>query len=128
MPNHPEDLRYSKEHEWVRMEADGIAVIGITYFAQDQLGEVVFISLPKQGAQPQQNSKMGEIESVKTISDLFSPVSGEVTEVNKQGIDNPEWVNEDPYGRGWLIKIRISGEEQLQSLLSGDEYEKYIAG
>ena len=127
MSDHPSDLRYTKEHEWVRMEDDGTATIGITYFAQDQLGDVVYLVLPKVGSPVEKDSKMGEVESVKSISDLFVPVSGEVLETNKDAIDHPERINEDPHGKGWLIKIRLSDEEELQRLLSADEYEQTIA-
>ena len=127
MSDHPSDLRYTKEHEWVRLEDDGTATIGITYFAQDQLGDVVYLVLPKVGSAVVKDSKMGEVESVKSISDLFVPISGEVLETNKDAIDYPERINEDPHGKGWLIKIRLSDEEELQRLLSADEYEQTIA-
>ena len=127
MSDHPNDLRYTKEHEWVRMEGDGTATIGITYFAQDQLGDVVYMVLPKVGSTVAKDSKMGEVESVKSISDLFVPVSGEVLEINKDAIDHPERVNEDPHGKGWMIKVRLSDENELQGLMSADEYEQTIA-
>jgi len=127
MSDHPSDLRYTKEHEWVRMESDGTATIGITYFAQDQLGDVVYMVLPKVGSTVAKDSKMGEVESVKSISDLFVPVSGEVLEINKDVIDHPERVNEDPHGKGWMVKVRLSNEEELQRLMSADEYEQTIA-
>lgn len=127
MSDHPSNLRYTKEHEWVRMEDDGTATVGITYFAQDQLGDVVYLVLPKVGSTVEKDSKIGEVESVKSISDLFVPVSGEVLETNKDAIDHPERVNEDPHGNGWLIKVRLSNEEELQRLMSADEYEQTIA-
>ena len=125
MPN-PSDLRYSKEHEWVRVE-EGVGTVGITDYAQDQLGDIVYLDLPKVGTQVGQLAKLGEIESVKAVSDLFSPVSGEVTEVNQEAVDAPELVNRDPYGAGWLIRLRLSDPAELEGLLSVEEYEKLLA-
>ncbi len=124
--NIPADLRYSKEHEWVRVE-DGIGVIGITDYAQDQLGDIVYLDLPEAGATVAQYEKMGEIESVKAVSDLFSPVSGEVVEVNAEATDAPELVNNEPYGRGWLIKVRLRDPNEVASLLTAEAYEALIA-
>lgn len=122
----PGDLRYSKEHEWVRLE-DGLATIGITDFAQDQLGDIVFLDLPEPGASFEQFAKIGEIESVKSVSELFTPVGGEVTEMNQAAVDQPEIVNQEPYGAGWLIRLRVEDPAQLDNLLSAEEYEALVA-
>ena len=127
MSEHPSDLRYTKEHEWVRMEDDGTATIGITFFAQDQLGDVVYLVLPKVGSSVEKGSKIGEVESVKSISDLFVPLSGEVLEINNDAIDHPERINEAPHDAGWLIKVKPSNEDELTTLLSSDEYDQAIA-
>ena len=124
--NTPADLRYSKEHEWVRVE-DGAGTIGITDYAQDQLGDIVYLDLPAVGTSVTQCDKLGEIESVKAVSDLFSPVGGEVVEVNQAVVDQPELVNTEPYGRGWLIKVRLTDASELEKLLSADQYEALIA-
>ena len=122
----PTDLRYSTEHEWVRVD-DDIGTIGITDYAQDQLGDIVYLDLPAAGAALNQVDKMGEIESVKAVSDLFSPVTGEVLEVNQESVDAPELVNQEPYGRGWLIKVRLSDAGELDGLLSPQAYEELLA-
>ncbi|MFN8558607.1 MAG: glycine cleavage system protein GcvH [Dehalococcoidia bacterium] len=127
MPEVPGDLKYSKEHEWVRVEDEAIAVIGITDFAQDQLGDVVYIDVPTPGAAVRQYQKMGEIESVKSVSDLYSPVSGEVVERNDAALDAPEVVNTAPYGDGWLLRVRLTDTAELNTLLSGDEYAALTA-
>jgi glycine cleavage system H protein len=121
----PADLRYSKDHEWVRVDGDTGAV-GITDYAQDQLGDIVYLDLPAVGASIVQHEKMGEIESVKAVSDLFSPVSGEVVEVNQEAVDAPELLNQEPYGRGWLLKVRLRDAGELDSLLSAQAYEALI--
>ncbi|SVC28781.1 uncharacterized protein METZ01_LOCUS281635, partial [marine metagenome] len=113
MSDHPIDLKYTAEHEWVRAEIDGTVTIGITFFAQDQLGDVVYLVLPDVGASIEKGSKMGEVESVKSISDLFVPVSGEVLEINNDAIDHPERINEDPHGAGWMIKVKLFDEAEL---------------
>lgn len=123
--NIPTDLGFSQEHEWVRAEGD-IATIGVTDYAQDQLGDIVYLDLPSPGDSLSQGGKMGEIESVKAVSDLFSPVSGEVLEVNQAAIDAPELVNEEPYGRGWLVKLRLSDPAQMDNLLSAEAYDELI--
>ena len=123
--NFPSDLRYSKEHEWVRAEGD-TATVGITDYAQDQLGDIVYLDLPAAGASVTQLEKLGEIESVKAVSDLYSPVSGEVVEVNQEAIDSPELVNNDAYGRGWLIKVRMSDASELDKLLTAQAYEELV--
>lgn len=122
---YPQDLLYTKEHEWVRTE-DGVAVVGVTDYAQDQLGDVVYVDLPAVGARVVQFEKMGEIESVKTVSDLYSPVSGEVVEVNDEVRDHPERVNEDPYGAGWLIRVRMDRPDELEQLLVAPDYAAYV--
>lgn len=127
MADVPGDLKYSKEHEWVRVEDGGIASIGITDFAQDQLGDVVYLDLPEEGAAVRQFEKFGEVESVKSVSDLFSPISGEVMERNEATIEVPEQVNASPYGEGWLLKIRMENPAELEHLLSASEYEQLIA-
>jgi len=118
----PAGLKYSREHEWVRVEGE-IGIIGITDFAQDQLGDIVYLDLPKIGARLEQFAKIGEIESVKSVSELFTPIGGEVTEVNQAAIDEPEVVNKAPYGDGWLLRLRIADSTQLDALLSADEYD-----
>jgi len=121
----PSDLRYTKEHEWVRVEGD-TGTIGITDYAQDQLGDVVYLDLPAAGASVSQHEKMGEIESVKAVSDLYSPVSGEITEVNQEAVDSPELVNNDAYGRGWMIKVRLANPSDVDALMPADEYEAFV--
>lgn len=118
----PGDLRYTEEHEWVRLEGGGVARVGITAFAAESLGDVVFVELPDVGASVEQFGKMGEVESVKAVSDLYSPVSGTVAERNEGAIDSPELVNDSPYGDGWMLVVRLSGEGQLDALMGADEY------
>ena len=118
----PGDLQYTKSHEWVRVE-DGVATVGITDHAQDELGDVVFVELPEQGATLAPGDSFGAVESVKAVSDLYSPVGGEVVEVNSALEDSPEKINEDPYGEGWILKLQISGEGDL---LSAADYEKLL--
>ena len=122
----PTDLRYTSEHEWVRAE-DDIATVGITDYAQDQLGDVVYLDLPAVGATLVQYEKMGEIESVKAVSDLFAPLSGEVVEMNQEAVDAPELVNDQAYDKGWLIKVRLSAAQELDNLLSPEAYEQLTA-
>lgn len=119
----PKDLRYSKEHEWVKVEGDE-AVIGITAFAQDQLGDVVYVELPAIGQQVQQFETFGVVESVKAASDLYAPVSGEVVAVNEELGKAPEKVNEDPYGQGWMIRVRLKDPGEMNALLDASAYEK----
>ena len=121
----PADLRYSKEHEWVRAE-DDVGTVGITDYAQDQLGDIVYLDLPAAGATVSQSDKIGEIESVKAVSDLYSPVTGEVVEVNQEAVDEPELINSEPYGRGWLIKMRLGNADDLDALLSAEAYDELI--
>ncbi|HJM83450.1 MAG TPA: glycine cleavage system protein GcvH [Nitrospinota bacterium] len=121
----PDDLKYSKEHEWVRSE-DGTAVIGITDFAQDELGDIVFVEMPEVGTTLNASDSFGVAESVKTVSDLFSPISGQVIEVNISLENEPESVNNSPYDKGWMIKIKMSDPQEINSLLSVDEYKAFI--
>ena len=123
--NVPEDLLYTKEHEWARVEG-GFAFVGITDYAQDQLGDIVYLDLPCVGATVTQKKKMGEVESVKAVSELYSPVSGEVVEVNQEAVDNPELVNKDAYGEGWLLKVQLSNLVELEELLNSQGYKKQI--
>ncbi len=121
----PPELKYTKEHEWVRVDGD-TGTIGITDYAQDQLGDIVFVELPAAGAAISAAEKFGEIESVKAVSELFAPVSGEVTEANDGLADSPESVNDDPYGDGWLVKVRLADPAQLDGLLSAGDYDAFI--
>lgn len=123
----PADLKYSKEHEWARVDGN-IVTIGITQFAAEQLGDVVYVDLPETGSDVGQFAKFGEIESVKTMSDLFSPVGGKVIEVNDAVKSSPEKVNEDTYGDGWLLKVEIADSSQLDGLMDATAYESHIAG
>ena len=122
----PPDLRYSKEHEWVKTGSDPLVIVGITHFAQDSLGDVVFVELPDVGSDVVQFEKMGEIESVKAVSDLFSPVSGKVVERNESLIANPELVNDSPFDKGWMLKIELSSISELDSLLDAGDYESFL--
>ena len=122
---YPENYRYTKEHEWVLVEGDA-GTIGITDHAQDALGDIVYVDLPKAGARIEQGKSLGSVESVKAVSDIYSPVSGEVAEVNRALADTPETLNSDPHGAGWLVKIRLSAPADLEGLMSAAEYESYI--
>jgi glycine cleavage system H protein len=117
----PDDLKYSESHEWIRSEGK-IGTVGITDFAQDSLGDIVFLELPEPGTSFQQGETVGVVESVKTVSDILSPVSGEITEVNSGLEAKPESVNKDPYGSGWLFKIRLANSDEISSLLSAADY------
>ncbi len=121
----PDDLRYSKEHEWVRAEGD-VATIGITHFAQEQLGDVVFVELPKQGATVRRFASLGVVESVKAASDIYAPVSGEVLERNVKVIESPELVNKAPYGEGWMVRVKLTDKGELGTLLSATDYRSHI--
>jgi len=120
----PDNLRYTKEHEWVRVEGD-IGIIGITFHAQKELGDIVYVDLPKVGASTQQGKAIGSVESVKAVSDLYTPVSGEVVEVNPLLAESPEILNSDPYGSGWLVKIKLSDPGEAGKLLTAAEYQAY---
>ncbi|MBD0371288.1 MAG: glycine cleavage system protein GcvH [Pyrinomonadaceae bacterium] len=126
MANVPEDLHYSKDHEWLRVEGD-VAVIGITDYAQNSLGDVVYVELPKPGEKFEAHESFGSVESVKAVSEIFTPVSGEVVEVNESLSDEPEKVNEDPYGAGWMIRMRMNNPGEVDSLLSSVEYEEFTS-
>ena len=123
--NIPEELRYTEEHEWVRIE-DNIAVVGITDFAQGELGDIVYLEIDTLDSQIDSNQVFGTVEAVKTVSDLFMPIAGRVIEVNPSLEDNPELVNDDPYGEGWIIKIDISEQIQIDNLLSPSDYKNLI--
>lgn len=128
MSAYPQDVRYTTDHEWIRDEGDGQGTIGITWFAQDQLGDVVFVELPEAGTTLKQGEPFGVVESVKTVSDLYAPVDGEVVAVNERLIDEPELVNDDPYGEGWLLKIKISDRSQLDGLMDAETYRQNVEG
>ena len=121
----PEDNRYAKSHEYVHLEGD-IATIGITEYAQKELGDVVFVELPQVGTELEAADELGSIESVKAVSELFSPVSGEVVEINEALADKPELVNTDPWGDGWMIRVKVSDPTEMDELMSAEEYEEYI--
>jgi glycine cleavage system H protein len=123
--SHPSDRKYSNEHEWVLAEDDTV-VIGISNFAQDQLGEVVYVDLPSVGDSLTAGDTFGEIESVKSVSELYAPVSGEVVEVNDSLSDSPETVNQDPHGEGWMVKLRVEDPAEIDALMSADEYDEFI--
>ncbi|WP_421084577.1 glycine cleavage system protein GcvH [Rothia nasimurium] len=128
MSNVPADLKYTKEHEWVgALTADGTVRVGVTDHAQDALGDVVYVDLPEVGETLEAEATFGEIESTKSVSDLFAPISGEVVAVNEELADSPETVNSDPYGAGWLIEVRPDNEADLEGLLSAADYEAEIA-
>ncbi len=122
----PEDLKYSEEHEWVRIESDNSAVVGITDFAAESLGDVVFVELPEVGSSLTQFEKMGEIESVKAVSDLYSPVSGTITERNDSVIDAPELVNDSPFDDGWMLRVNLADSAQLDNLMNHAEYQAML--
>lgn len=121
----PQDLKYSKEHEWLRLEGD-VGVIGITQHAQEQLGDVVFVELPAVGSKLEQGATFGTVESVKAVSDLYAPVSGEVVAVNQDLVSAPEKVNSDPYGAAWMIKLKIADKGEVAALLSAADYSALL--
>jgi glycine cleavage system H protein len=122
---YPSDYLYTKEHEWVRVE-DDICVLGISEFAQDELGEVVYVELPEVGQVFDANDEIGTIESVKAVAEIFTPVAGEIVEVNEAVIDDPELLNDDPHVEGWLVKLRFSSASDLDGLMKADAYESYV--
>jgi glycine cleavage system H protein len=122
---YPDHFRYTKEHEWVSVEGD-IGTIGITDHAQHELGDIVYVDLPKVGTAVAQGGTIGSVESVKAVSDIYSPVSGEVAEINQALADTPERLNEDPHGDAWLVKIRLSAPDEVKNLLSTADYQSYI--
>jgi glycine cleavage system H protein len=122
----PADLRYTREHEWARLDDDGRITVGITDFAQQQLGDVVYLDLPEAGASVTGGEPLGEIESTKSVSDIYAPVSGVVIENNAESRENPAAVNQDPYGEGWLVVLEPEDPSELDGLLSPDEYERFL--
>jgi len=122
---YPSDFKYTKEHEWVRAE-DGIGVVGITDHAQKELGDIVYVDLPKAGSTVEKGKTLGSVESVKAVSDVYAPVSGEVVEVNELLTTAPEKLNDDPHGDAWLVKIRMSDPSELSGLLGSADYDKYV--
>ncbi|MGM9758490.1 MAG: glycine cleavage system protein GcvH [Parabacteroides sp.] len=124
--NFPADLKYTKDHEWIRVEGD-VAYVGITDYAQSELGEIVYVDITTEGETVNKEEVFGTIEAVKTVSDLFMPATGEVLEVNAELEDAPELVNQDAYGKGWLIKVSVADASELDSLLSAEEYQQLIA-
>jgi glycine cleavage system H protein len=125
MANTPEDNRYARSHEYVHVEGD-IGTIGITEYAQKELGDVVFVELPQVGSQLEMGDELGSIESVKAVSELFAPVGGEVVEVNEALADKPELVNTDPWGDGWMVRIRLTDATEADELMSAEEYEEFV--
>ena len=123
--NTPNDIKYTKEHEWVSLDGE-TATIGITDYAQSQLGDIVFVEFPDINSEINQNETFGVIEAVKTVADLFAPVSGEIIEVNSSLEDSPNFINSDPYGSGWIIKIKINDSNEYNGLMSRDDYEEHI--
>ena len=122
---YPKDYRYTKEHEWVSVAGE-VATIGITSHAQDQLGDVVFVELPQVSAKLHAGQTFGTVESVKAVSDIYSPISGDVVEINEELIDAPEKINEDPHGDGWLVKAKMANKAELDSLMSAEDYQQYV--
>jgi glycine cleavage system H protein len=123
---YPEEFRYTKEHEWVKAEG-GIGIVGITDHAQQELGDIVYVDLPKVGTTVEKGKTLGSVESVKAVSDIYSPVSGEVLEINESLTTKPEKLNEDPHGAAWLVKVRMSNPDEVKQLLSSSDYQAYIA-
>lgn len=122
----PKELKYTKDHEWIRLEGD-VATVGITSFAQGELGDIVYVEVDTLGEELGQNDVFGSIEAVKTVSDLFLPVDGEIIELNEQIEDAPELVNDDPYGKGWIIKLKVKDASQLDGLMTAQEYEEEVS-
>jgi len=122
----PEELYYSKDHEWARVEGN-IVIVGITDYAQDALGDIVFLELPPVGTDVEANVPFATIESVKSVSDVYSPVTGKIVEVNDAVIDAPEIINQDPYGEGWMVKIEMNNPDEIKDLISAEEYQKSTA-
>ena len=123
--SYPEELRYHPEHDWARVEGD-VATLGITWYAQDQLGEIVHYEPPEEGSSLAKDESYGEVESVKAVSDVVSPLSGEVVEVNAKVVDEPETVNDDPYGEGWLVRVRLADSGEVDQLLDAAAYRKLV--
>ena len=123
--SYPEDLKYHSEHDWARVDGDQ-ATFGITWYAQDALGEVVFFDPPEVGAQITKDQAYAEVESVKAVSDVFAPLSGEIVEVNEELAESPEKINQDPYGEGWMVRVRLSDASEIDSLLDADAYQELL--
>ncbi|MQF98215.1 MAG: glycine cleavage system protein GcvH [SAR202 cluster bacterium] len=123
---YPNDRKYSKEHEWAKQDINESLLIGITDYAQEHLGDIVYLDLPNVGSMLSKMQKLGEIESVKSVSDIFSPVSGEVIEINNIALDSPELVNSDPHNNGWLVRIIVSNASEFDELLTADEYQSFL--
>jgi glycine cleavage system H protein len=123
----PKEYRYTQEHEWIYPEPGNKGKVGITDYAQSQLGDIVFLDLPAPSTQVEQLGKLGEIEAVKAVSDIFSPVSGQVLEINQSVIDKPELVNKDPYGAGWLVRLELSKPSELDGLMNSEKYDEFLA-
>ena len=123
---YPEHYRYTKEHEWVKVEDDA-ATIGITAHAQEQLGDIVYVELPKVGSKVHASQTFGTVESVKAVSDIYSPMSGEVIEVNEALVDAPETINQEPHGAGWLVRIRVADKNEFAKLMTAEQYQEYVA-
>ena len=121
----PNDVKYTKDHEWLRIDGNE-AFVGITHFAQSELGDIVFIDVDTEGESLEKEEVFGSVEAVKTVSDLFMPINGEVLEFNTNLEDNPELINSDPYGEGWIIKVSVSNTDELEELLSSDDYKKLV--
>lgn len=122
----PEDLKYTREHEWTRVEDEGVLLVGITDYAQESLGEIVYVDLPEEGLQVSQGEAFGVVESTKAVSDLYAPASGMVVEINDTLLDNPEIINEDPYEDGWMIRIELSDPKETEKFMTAAEYQNYI--
>jgi glycine cleavage system H protein len=125
--NFPVELKYTREHEWIRDNGDGTATVGITDFAQSELGDIVFVELEDEGFEFSKDDAFGTVEAVKTVSELYAPIDGEVVEINEELEDEPEVVNTDPYGNGWMVRIKIADPDQLNELMSAEEYQEIIA-
>ena len=123
--NIPDDIKYTDDHEWIKINSD-LAIIGITDFAQSELGDIIFVEFPDIGECINQKDTIGTLEAVKTVADIYSPLSGEIVEINEQLESSPELINEDPYNNGWILKIKINNKDEINSLLSGNDYSKLI--
>ncbi len=125
--NYPDNIRYTKEHEWIRDNGDGTATVGITDFAQGELGDIVFVELNDEGMELEQDDSFGTVEAVKTVSDLYAPVAGSIAEINEELEEHPELVNDDPYGKGWMIKMKVKDAGEIQKLMSSEDYQEIVA-
>jgi len=125
--DNPIDRKYTKDHEWIKIDGETV-ILGITNFAQDQLTDVVFVELPEVGKQIEQNGNLCVVESVKSVSDIFSPISGEIVEVNKELVNSPALINNDPFEDGWIVKLKVKDEKDLEQLMTAEEYDKFLTG